>query len=450
MRKLTDNARTVSEAKLKELKADAIRMLAETRRAMMQRQPFTGSVAMNLDIVPIRDLRCDTACTDGKSIFFDIDFLSGLNPEERLFVLAHEVWHNLMCHFARTENRDRELMNVATDLEVNQILVKDGFCLPSLALMPDKLGLPPDLAAEQYYELLVQQGRQGQPGQDGKNGKGGSAGGQFDKHIYSNDDLTQPGQGRSEEEAKAELGGQDVSDKYGKVEFDPDFRPGDPKAGVERVREAAVGAAQMVERTRGSLPAHIKGLVEALLKPEIDWREQLQQFVTRTCSGENRNWNPPNRRHVHSGIYLQSRKGEKIRVVAGLDVSGSTANDIPKFLGELNGLVKSFGRYELTVVQCDTEVKSAKTYSDDEPLDLENEKFEVEGGGGTRLTPIFEHIEANKDELAPDAILILTDGYTEKFTEDMDPGVPVMWVITKDGTAENIGFGDIVQMKNAK
>ena len=446
MRKLTDNARTVSEAKLKELKADAVKTLAETRRAMMQRQPFTGSVAMNLDIVPVRDLRCDTACTDGKSIFFDIDFLSGLNPEERLFVLAHEVWHNLMCHFARTENRDREMMNVATDLEVNQILVKDGFCLPTGALMPDRLGLPTDLSAEQYYELLAQQGQQNQSG----GGKGGSAGGQFDKHVYSGDDLTQPGQGQSKEEAKAELGGQDVSDKYGKVEFDSDFRPGDPKAGVERVREAAVGAAQMVERTRGSLPAHIRGLVEALLKPEIDWREQLQQFVTRTCSGENRNWNPPNRRHVHSGIYLQSRKGEKIRVVAGLDVSGSTAGDIPKFLGELNGLVKSFGRYELTVIQCDTEVKSAKTYSDDEPLDLENEKFEVEGGGGTKLTPIFDHIEANKDELAPDAILILTDGYTERFDEDMDPGVPVMWVVTKDGTTENIGFGDVVQMKSSR
>ena len=447
MRKLTANAHAVSEAKLKEIKADAARVLAETRRTMMQRQPFTGSVAMNLDIVPIRDLRCDTACTDGKSIFFDIDFLSGLSPEERLFVFAHEVWHNLMCHFARTENRNRELMNVATDLEVNQILVKDGFCLPAEALMPDKMGLPADLAAEQYYELLEQRGDKSQ---GGGRGKGGSPSGQFDKHIYSGDDVTQPGQGQSKEDATGQAQGQVVSDKYGKVEFDPNFRPGDPKAGVERVREAAVGAAQMVERTRGSLPAHIKGLVEALLKPEIDWREQLQQFVTRTCSGENRNWNPPNRRHVHSGIYLQSRKGEKIRVVAGLDVSGSTASDIPKFLGELNGLVKSFGRYELTVVQCDTEVKSAVTYTDDDPLDLENEKFETVGGGGTRLTPIFEHIEANKDELAPDAILILTDGCTEFFSEDMDPGVPVMWVITKDGTTENIGFGDVIQMKNSK
>ena len=432
----------LSPEKEKQLKADVKNILANHRRTLLTRYPFIGAIAMNMELVPVRDIRMRTACTDNKSIFFDIAFLSSLSPEEALFVLGHEVFHSVMMHFARTENRDRYTMNIATDLEVNQILVKDGFCLPKIALMPNLFGMPADLSAEQYYELLKQKSEQ--------QNKDTSVGGQFDKHIYSGDDLTQPGQGQSKEDAEAEAGGQDISDKYGKVGFDPDFTPGDPKAGVERVREAAVAAAQMVERTRGSLPAHIKGLVEALLKPEIDWREQLQQFVTRTCSGESRNWNPPNRRHVHSGIYLQSRKGEKIRVVAGLDVSGSTASDIPKFLGELNGLVKSFGQYELTVIQVDTEVKSAVTYSDDNPLDLENEKFEVVGGGGTRLTPAFEYIEANKDELEPDAILILTDGYTEKFTEDMDPGVPVMWVVTKDGTTENIGFGDVVQMKNSK
>ena len=432
----------LSPEKEKQLKADVKNILANHRRTLLTRYPFIGAIAMNMELVPVRDIRMRTACTDNKSIFFDIAFLSSLSPEEALFVLGHEVFHSVMMHFARTENRDRYTMNIATDLEVNQILVKDGFCLPKIALMPNLFDMPADLSAEQYYELLKQKSEQ--------QNKDTSVGGQFDKHIYSGDDLTQPGQGQSKEDAEAEAGGQDISDKYGKVGFDPDFTPGDPKAGVERVREAAVAAAQMVERTRGSLPAHIKGLVEALLKPEIDWREQLQQFVTRTCSGESRNWNPPNRRHVHSGIYLQSRKGEKIRVVAGLDVSGSTASDIPKFLGELNGLVKSFGQYELTVIQVDTEVKSAVTYSDDNPLDLENEKFEVVGGGGTRLTPAFEYIEANKDELEPDAILILTDGYTEKFTEDMDPGVPVMWVVTKDGTTENIGFGDVVQMKNSK
>ena len=440
MRKATTGAREISEARLAELKKDALRVLSESRRTLIQRQPFTGSVAMNLDIVPVRDLRCDTACTDGKSIFFDIDFLSTLNPEERLFVLGHELWHGLLCHFARTESRDHELMNIATDLEVNQLLVKDGFTLPSHALMPALFDLPVNQAAEEYYELLLKKGQK-------QNKSGSSLDKQFDKHIYSGDQdkIEQEGQtlsGGCPEDGST--GASEISDKYGKVGIDPDFRPGNPKDNVERIREAAVAAAQTVERTRGTLPEHIRKLTQALLKPELNWREMLQQFVTRTCCGEKRDWNPPNKRGVWSGTYLQSRKGERIRIVAGLDVSGSTQNDIPKFLGELDGLVKSFGKYDLTVVQCDTEIKSVRTYTDDDPLDLENEKFEIEGCGGTYLHPIFDLIESDP-ELQPDAICLLTDGGCESFKEDEAPAQPVMWLVTKGGNKNFTGFGEVIE-----
>lgn len=437
-----NNQKILSADREKKLKADAREILANSRRTLLNREPFIGSVMMQMDIIPSRDIRVRTAATDGRKIFFDIAFMSTLSSEDIVFVLGHEAFHAVMCHFARTENRNRELMNVATDLEVNQILSKDGFSVPQQALMPGRFNLPPDLAAEEYYELLLQYGKQGQ--------KGSTLDKQFDKHVYSGDQSeanneacsgSQQGQGQGQSQ------GQDVSDKYGKVGFDPDVRFGDPKDAVERIREAVVGAAQVMERTRGTLPGYIKGLVQALLKPEINWREQLQQFVTRTCCGEKRDWNPPNRRHVHSGLYLQSRKGEKIRVYAGLDVSGSTASDIPKFLGELNGLVKSFGKYELTVAQADTEIKKIDTYTDDDPLDLENEKFEVSGGGGTILKPLLDEIENLEEK--PDAILILTDGGCEHFTEDMDPGVPVMWLVTKGGNTKFADFGDVTEFKEA-
>lgn len=417
-----ENDRHISETKLAELKSAAYKELSECRRAMLNRQPFTGSVAMNLNIVPIRDTHVDTACTDGKNVFFDLAFMEELTREERIFVFAHEVWHNLMCHFARNENRDRRIMNIATDLEVNQILVKDGFTIPQNALMPEKFGLPPDKAAEEYYEMLVKSQRTGNSDS-------------FDKHMYG-DDATRV----------HESGSAPVKDKYGVVETDPDFKPDNPKDNVSKIREAAVSAAQVCERTRGELPAHIKGLVNSLLKPEIDWRESLQQFVTR-CMGDRREWNPPNRRHIWQGSYLQSRRGEKIRLLVGLDVSGSTQNDIPKFLGELNGLVKTFSRYELDVLQADTQVNVAKTYSDDEPLDLENEKYEIVGMGGTTLKPIFDW--ASENDRVPTAAVIFTDGGCEHFSESDDPGYPVMWMVAKGGAKRFAEFGDIVEFKAA-
>ena len=44
MRKIVKSAKEVPEAELRELKQQALNTLSETRRVMMQRQPFTGSV----------------------------------------------------------------------------------------------------------------------------------------------------------------------------------------------------------------------------------------------------------------------------------------------------------------------------------------------------------------------------------------------------------------------
>lgn len=436
----TASSRELSADKLKELKENAAGILAEARRTMMNRQPFVGAIAMNLAIVPVRDGRLETAATDGKSIFFDIDFLSQLTPDEQLFVLAHEVWHNVMLHFARNENRDRELFNIATDLEVNQILVQDGFCVPADGLMPAKMTppMPEGKSAEEYYEILKSRQGKGQGNGGGQSGGGQSGGGQgrskpcagqFDKHIYNGD--------------AEEQGPGNTADKYGKLGTDPDYQPSSQiSQQVEKIREFAVSAAQQMERSRGTLPAHIAAIVNKLVEPEVNWREMLQQFVTR-CYGDRREWNPPNRRHVWHGSYMQSRRGEKVRIAVGLDTSGSTAAILPKFLGELNGLVKSFGRYELTLIQCDAKVQRVDTYSPDCELDLENQEFEMAGGGGTELHPIFDYIAEN--DLEVDAAVILTDGYTESFPASDDPGYPVMWMIAKGGEKSPYEFGEVVE-----
>ena len=93
--------------------------LAQDRQQLLLQWPFIGGIIMRMELVPVRDDRLNTASTDGDSIFVDIDFYSKLNKEERQFVLAHEVWHSVLLHFARCQNRDRELFNIAADLEIH-------------------------------------------------------------------------------------------------------------------------------------------------------------------------------------------------------------------------------------------------------------------------------------------------------------------------------------------
>ena len=145
--------------------------------------------------------------------------------------------------------------------------------------------------------------------------------GQFDKHEYSDGSSNGNDQINDVDDDNA------LTDKYGKIGFDEDFNPGISSDAAERIREAAISSAQMYERSRGNLPEHISQIVSKLKKPEIRWQEVLAQFVSR-CIGEKRQWCPPNRRHIWHDLYLQSRRGERLKIAVGIDTSGSTQNDL--------------------------------------------------------------------------------------------------------------------------
>ena len=130
------NAREITAEKLDELKRNAAAILADVRMNFQREQPFVGSISMSLNLIPTRDSRNPTAATDGTNLYFDIAFLSELSANERMFVLGHEVYHNVMLHFIRQGGRDRELWNIATDMEVNNILATDGLIPPASAIMP--------------------------------------------------------------------------------------------------------------------------------------------------------------------------------------------------------------------------------------------------------------------------------------------------------------------------
>jgi len=445
---LRPNTRSMPAAKLQELKHKAGLILSDLRRQLLYRYPFCGTVSMNLELVPVRDPRITTAACDGKHVFFDIDFLSRLQPEHQLFVFAHEVWHAILCHMLRAEGREHNTWNIAVDMEVNSLLRIDGLSVPPDAVLPEKYGFSKTerLNAETYYDRLISQNADnrnasGGSKSDDSNGGGSALGGnadgelksQFDQHLTKADDIKK-------------LSCPETEDKYGKLERDPDLQAEVTKQNVENIREAAVSAAQQIERSRGELPAHLKELINELIKPEMPWQELLMQFVTR-CMGEKTSWNRPNKRFVYSGTYLPSHYGEMLKIAVGLDTSGSTRDDMKKFISELNGIVKTFGNYEIYVIECDTEVKKFEKYDEYRPLDLEHEAWTTAGGGGTYLTPIFSKIEA--EQLDIDAAIIFTDGYTEKFSAEAAPEYPVLWLLTTKDRDANFEFGEKVHFKKS-
>ena len=486
------NARELTDEETKTLKKKASEILSVCRRDILTKYPFIGSIALRMEMVPVRDVRVRTACTDGNSVYFDIAFLSSLSRDEQTFVLAHEVWHAVLMHLVRRHNRIPELFNIATDKEVNAMLQKDGFIAPKDLLFPTKE--EEGKCAEEIYEMLLKKmpktskmqsggqqnnnsnggaqssssGSNGQPGKNSQpkqnsNGKKdghetGEMTGQFDKHVYEgmedgqqNNGGQQNGNGQQNDDENGNNGnGSDygeITDKYGKVGFDSDYQPKISKDFADKMRETIVSEAQRAEKMKGSLPSHIKELVKKCMTPELHWQEILAQFVTRCYNSGNRSWIPPNRRHVHNDIYLQSRQASKIKIAVGIDTSGSTCGDRSKFLGELHSLVKSFGLFDLHIIECDAEVGAYKHYTQDDNLenDIDNGEYAMTGGGGTAMRPIFDYILDNQIEC--DAICIMTDGYIDSIPTNPIPSLPVLWVITKNGTEDFCDWGQKIKLK---
>ncbi len=404
------------------LKKEALTEVESARAQLLIRQPFIGMLAMRMELITVVDSRMPTACTDGSTIYFSAPFLMDLSNEQRIFLMAHELWHCVFLHFQRKGSRDHQRFNYATDLEVNFMLQEQGFDV--IELLPHKTEWR-GLSAEAIYELLDSQAQRPESA---------------DVHIYDNDTTDEQVPGGSEKSPESgkkdkakgrekDNGGKKQGNGTGKAGQwvkDDDYQPGVEAHADRKWRQWVVSAAQQVKRSKGTLPAYLEQMIKDQYEPELSWKEILQQFVS-YCFGGSRQWLPPNRRHIHQGLYLPSRKDDFLSVVVAIDTSGSTINDLPDFLAELKGIINSFGRYDVTLIECDAEVQNVRHFSESEPF--EYEQFDFHGFGGTDFRPVFTWINDNIAE--PKLLIFMTDGYGD--VPANPPEYPMLWVLTSDG-----------------
>ena len=386
-------------------KQSALEILETDRVRLLMDQPFVGAILIRQNLIPVVASRCPTASTDGQNIFVNPDFYLKFSPGERRFLLAHEVWHTVYLHFLRRNGRNRDLFNVAADMEINYMLRRERFRIPSSALMPPDAWK--DLNAEEIYERLLK--RRDPPENP-----------DFDVHLEPGD----TGSGESGHDGEEWI-------------IDPDFQVDFGADPEDRAREKVIAAAVQYEKLRGTLPGHLSRIVEKYRAGKLPWRELLAQFVT-GCFGGSRRWLPPNRRYISSGLYLQSRRDTRLRAVLAIDTSGSTTGDLSRFASELVNLLNTFGEYDLTVICCDAKIQSVETYTAYKPFDTG--KITFNGGGGTSFKPVFRYV--GKHLPGTQLLMYFTDG--EGDLPDKPP-YPVMWVITPDG-GNRIPWGYEVKM----
>ena len=90
--------------------------------------------------------------------------------------------------------------------------------------------------------------------------------------------------------------------------------------------------------------------------------------------------------------------------------------------------MRSFGAFELTIIQADMRICDVDKFTHEEPFVPED--FQIFGGGGTDLNPPFQWVESNMSE-PPKALLYMTDGFGPAPVDS--PGYPVLWVLNEHG-----------------
>lgn len=355
---------------------------------------FFAILAMKLHVQPNWDI--ETADVDGRTMRYNPEFITGLTPQKRLGLIAHEVMHCALSHMSRRQGREPKRWNIACDLAINHILLEASFELPDAACVPGKgpfASMPVGLSSEAYYNLLPEQSGQG--GGDDPGGCGGVV-----------DAGSSSGQGGPAAQAAAEA---------------------DWQINVAEAEKAA--------KDRGNLPAGLDRSASEAVRPTADWRQHLRRFLTMSARNDY-SWSPPNRRFIHLGLYLPSLRSEDAgTIVVCVDTSGSiTKQMLGQFAAELETILQSLN-VTLRIMYHDVEVaKVAEWSSMDGPL-----VFEPKGGGGTSHRPVFQKIA--EDEL-PTCVICLTDGYTD-YPDGCD--VPVLWAMTTEQIAP---FGETIRIED--
>jgi len=377
----------------KGVKMTAEEKISKAKTKLVLHHTFFSMLVLKLKFE--EDKTCPPMWTDGVRVGYNPKFVEELSMEELVAVICHEAYHILLLHPVRECGRNHILWNIAGDFVINLLLVDSDFRLPKGALLDRQFR---DWSTEKVYEHLMKNAAQSEAFGDSRNI--GEV--RIPKHA--------DGTPYSESEIK-EL-------------------EGELKVTVQQ-------AAQLAKK-RGHLPSNLERLVKEIVKPVVNWKDVLQQFVT-TFSKNDYTWTKPNRRYMPD-IYLPMLESPELgELVVAIDTSGSLSEkELAEIAAEVRAIMSTY-KTNLTVIYCDAAVGKVEEFSSGEDI-----TFKMIGGGGTDYVPVFNEIR--KRAIEPICLLYFTDGWCSSFPKQI-PDYPVLWILTEKTEYFKNPFGNKVIMR---
>jgi predicted metal-dependent peptidase len=192
------------------------------------------------------------------------------------------------------------------------------------------------------------------------------------------------------------------------------------------------------QKEQGTLPAGWLRWAEAILKPKVNWREQLKRILRGVISeglGHRLDYSyrrPHRRSAVYHPIYLPALQGEyKPRVACVVDTSGSISDrELMQSLAEVRAVLEAL-RIPVTIIPCDAvPYEAIRVFHGSDWLKV---RQGLRGGGGTDMVAGLNAALALKPK--PEAVIVLTDGHTP-FPATRPKDTAVIWAIWQYGDGE--------------
>lgn len=353
---------------------------------MMQHQPFYSQLAMNLfhEFGEVKTVR-----TDGKSVYWNKEYLAGLNDKQVRYAVIRESLHCGHQHLWRLpQDADG---NTAGYYAIEKIMrgITDIEAPEGTPHCPVEFE---NLAEEEIFAKIR--------GKEKKNENGDSPWGGFDSPA-----------GDKQEEQK------ELSENW---------------------KQQVVQAHFAAQMSKGDTPQDMLMYLERMRHQPIDWRSETVEFV-RTAISQRNDWTRSPRRHAWQPVLYPRRKHEIASVIFAIDTSGSIDQELLNNFVSLAESACAELKCRAIRIDCDTHIHREEIV---EPGGMWS--LDAIGGGGTSFVPIFERatelIESGENVAG---IVYLTDMYGE-FPEEFGD-TPTLWLCTSNEVAP---FGRTVKIES--
>ena len=355
--------------------------LITSRVQLLLNNGFFGNLATRLQLQDASDW-CPTAATDGRFFFYNKEFIDSLDDEELIFLMGHEVLHNVYDHMDRRGDRDPRLWNIANDYVVNMDLVENNI---------GKKITKVQICFDYKYQNM------------------------FSDEVY--DDLFENAEHVTEETLDMHL---DFSDEdgdgqgaQGNAEGGDDDKKGPPQYSEEErrqiqdeMKEAIMNAAKSAGNK--DVPRGVRHMIKNLTNPELDWRELLATNIQSVVKNDF-TFMRPAKKGIAERVYLPGMDYDTdLDVFCFIDSSGSMMDEMLRDLcSEVKGIMEQYTNFKLRLCFFDTDTYTIHEFDSTNIEDIHD--IEVEGGGGTEFDCMFDRLKA--EDIIPQKLIVFTDGY---------------------------------------